>query len=324
MTEMTEQDRLRARIKEVAGWDMSGPIKIVTDTSDCMRITRGNVVRLGGEDFLIKGNRYESRFGIADQPKYWVFSAVALATGEAKILKTVFHEDFNVHIGVFRIHCYRSPDKESQVLEMTRGDRRFMQGYTSYDDHGNSVRVLDYIRGKNLMEYIYRIEKDHEHYFHEDLPGILRKLTDSIEAVALLHERGTCHGDIRNDHVLVETGTGQLRWIDFDLNQHVSDFDVWSIGNVISYAVAQGIKSFQAVIKGHDFSDEVKQSLLPEDGSAFYEYRVMNLKKLFPYIPERLSKILMHFTIRPTGFYSSMTELLEDYHEMLDTEFADL
>ncbi len=319
---MTDQDRLRERIKEIAGWDMPGPVKIVTDTSDCMRITRGDVVRFGGEDFLIKGNRYESRFGIADQPKYWVFSAVDLSTGEQKILKTVFHEDFHVHIGVFRIHCYRSPDKESQVLEMTRGDRRFMQGYTLHDDHGNSVRVLDYIRGHNLMEYIYKIEKDHEHYFHEDLPDILRKLTDSIEAIALLHQHGTCHGDIRNDHVLVETETGQFRWIDFDLNQHVSDFDVWSIGNVISYAVAQGIKSFQAVIKGHDFSDEVKQSLLPEDGSAFYEYRVMNLKKLYPYIPERLSNILMHFTIRPSGFYSSMAELLTDYHEMLDTEFA--
>lgn len=323
MSRESDQERLQARIKELAGWELPLPLRVMTDTSDCMRITRGNVIQVEGHEFLIKGHKYESRFGIADQPKYWVFSAVDLETGEPKILKTVFHEDFHVHIGVFRIHCYRSPDKESQVLQLTQGDHRFMQGYTTHDDHGNSVRVIDYIRGQNLMQHIYDINKDHRCYFDEDLPQILRKLTDSIEAIALLHEHGTCHGDIRNDHVILDAHSGRFRWIDFDLNQHVADFDVWSIGNVINYAVGKGINSFQGVLKSDRFPDEVKQSLTNEDGSAFYEYRIMNLKKLYPYIPERLSRILLHFTTKPRDFYGSMNQLLDDYHEMLDSEFAD-
>jgi hypothetical protein len=173
------------------------------------------------------------------------------------------------------------------------------------------------------MQHLYDIKKDHRRYFDEDLPQILRKLTDSIEAIVLLHEHGTCHGDIRNDHVILDADSGHFRWIDFDLNQHVSDFDIWSIGNVINYAVGKGINSFQAVLKSDSFPDEVKQSLTNEDGSAFYEYRIMNLKKLYPYIPEKLSNILLHFTTRPKEFYGSMQQLLDDYHEMLDSEFAD-
>ena len=71
----------------------------MTDTSDFMRIQRGDVVRLSGQDFVVEGNRYETRFGISDQPKYWVFGTTDLATGEKNILKTVFHEEFDVHIG---------------------------------------------------------------------------------------------------------------------------------------------------------------------------------------------------------------------------------
>lgn len=321
MSGASEQSRLKQRISELTGWDVSRPVEIVTDTSDCMRINRGHVVRLEGRDFLIKGNKYESRFGIGYQPKYWVFGAVELETGEQKIIKTVFLEDFNVHIGVFKIHCYRSPQKESEVLNLVRGDKRFMQGYTLLDARGNPVRILDFIRGSSLMQMIHDVEKKHEEYFHEDLPQILRRLAGCIEAIVFLHDNGTCHGDIRNDHIIVDADGGDYRWIDFDLNQHVSDFDTWSIGNILSYSVGKGIRSFQGVFKDKRFSDEVKASLTTEDASAFYEYRVMNLRKLFPYIPERLNRILLHFTTKPQEFYSSMRQLLADYQEMLDSEF---
>jgi len=318
---MDEQDRLKQRIEELTGWQNVKRPQIITDTSDCMRIQRGHVVRLNGKDFVIEGNRYESRFGISDQPKYWVFGALELETGKKKIIKTVFHEDFNIHIGIFKIHCYRSPEKEAEVLELVRGDRRFMQGYTEFDSSGNNVRIIDRIEGASIFQYVYNINKKHEQYFYEDLPAILRKLSQCMEAIKLLHDHKTCHGDIRNDHIMIDSKTGIYSWIDFDLCQHVKDFDVWSIGNVINYTVGKGINSFHLVLKSKEFSDEVKQGLIAEDGSAFYEYRIINLKKLFPYIPERLNEILMHFAIKQHDRYATMQELLDDYYEMLDIHF---
>jgi serine/threonine protein kinase len=316
-----DQQELRERIHALTGWEIMQPIRVITDTSDCMDIQRGDIIRLNGSEFLIKGNKYEGRFGISYQPKYWVFGAIDMNTCEEKIIKTVFDEDFHVHIGVFKIHCYRSPEKESRVLELVRGDDRFMQGYTKRDERENSVRVIDVIRGPNLMEYIYQIDLTHYDYFNAELPRILARLAHSLDALALLHRHGTCHGDIRNDHIIVDRETGAFRWIDFDLNQHVSDFDTWSIGNVINYVVGKGINSFQGVLRDQGIPDTVKESLTAADASAFYEYRIMNLEKLYPYIPRRLSGILKHFTVKPETLYTSIEELVDDYREMLSTEF---
>lgn len=318
---MSELERIEARIRELTGWARYRRPVIITDTSDWMKILRGDVLRLDGHEFLIEGHRYESRFGIGDQPKYWVFGAIDLKTAEKKIIKMVFLEDFYVHIGIFKIHCFRSPEKESKVLEMVRHDKRFMQGYTVVDEKGNRVRVLDYIKGQSIFAHIYTINKGHEQYFHEDLPPILHRLVECMEGIQFLHDRGTCHGDIRNDHIIIDADTGAYRWIDFDLCQPVSDFDVWSLGNILNYVVGKGINSFQIVMKSERFSDKVKRSLKPEDASAFYEYRVMNLQKLYPYIPKALNDILMHFAIRPAGTYGTVRELVGDFQDMLESEF---
>ncbi len=314
---------LAEKIQLYLGWKVNPfRINIVTDTTDWMRIKRGDIIRLNCGDYLVRGNMHEPRFGIDDQPKYWVFSTVDLNDGSEKILKMVFHEEFYVHIGFLRIRCYRNPQKEGDVLNLVRGDNRFMQGFICYDEKKNAVRIIDYIRGKSFFQYIPMIErKTHLEYFYEDLPEILWKLLDSFKAINFLHKNKFCHGDIRNDHIIVETETGNYRWIDFDLMQDVSDFDLWSCGNIVSYAVAKGLKTFDQVIKGNEFSLEVKKSLTPEDASAFYNYRIMNLAKLYPYIPIKLSKILLHFTIKPISYYGSLDEFIEDYSEMLDKEF---
>jgi serine/threonine protein kinase len=321
---MSEKERLAGRIKELIGWEVNTTrMKIVTDTSDWMRITRGDVIRIGpcGCEFAVRGNMREPRFGIDDQPKYWVFHAVDLMTGQEKIIKTVFHEEFYAHIGIFKVRCYRDPDKEADVINLVKGDDRFMQGQAYLDSAGNNVRVIDYIRGKSMFHYIPGIEKPHEQYFFEDLPNILRKLLISIEAIKFLHENGFCHGDIRNDHILIDVKDNKFKWIDFDLKQDVTDFDLWSIGNIISYAVAKGLITFTQATKYGKFNENIVDSLSNDDGSAFYNYRIMNLKKLFPYIPNKLSDILQHFTIKPIAYYNSFQQFYEDYCEMLEKEF---
>jgi hypothetical protein len=318
-----DKELLAQKVEQYLGWRVNPyRIKIITDTTDWMRINRGDIIRLNCGDYLVRGNMREPRFGIDEQPKYWVFSAVDLNDGSEKILKMVFHEEFYVHIGFLRIRCYRNPQKEGEVLKLVRGDNRFMQGFVCYDEKNNAVRIIDFIRGKSFFQYVPLIEKkSHLDYFNEDLPKILWKLLDSFKAILFLHENKLCHGDIRNDHIIVESNTGNYRWIDFDLMQDVSDFDLWSCGNIVSYAVAKGLKTFDQVIKGNEFPIEVKKSLVAEDGSAFYNYRIMNLKKLYPYIPIKLNRILLHFTIKPVAFYGSLQEFIEDYADMLESEF---
>lgn len=310
------------KIFDRVGWKTNlARFKVVRDTSDWMAINRGDVMIFGDGEYLIKGNMREPRFGIDEQPKMWVFNAVDLDTGDEKIIKTLFNEEFYAHIGILKIRCYRSPDKESAVLDSVRGDSRFMQGETFYDEEGNNVRVIDYIKGESFFRYVYSIEKDHKTYFIEDLPRILRNIRTTIEAILRLHELGYCHGDIRNDHIFIEGKTGDYRWIDFDLKQDVTDFDLWSLGNIISYAVAKGILTFKSVLKSPDFSDDVKASLTQNDASAFYNYRIMNLQKAYRYVPFRMAKILRRFTIKPPEFYTSVEELLDDFNESLDREF---
>lgn len=192
------------RVHDLTGWPHTTRFQVFRETSDPLRMARGSIVELDGKSYVVKGHMREPRFGIDEQPKYWVINSTDLDTGETKILKTIFEEDFHVHIGILKIRCYRSASKESHVLELTRGDPRFMQGFTTYDEDGRNVRVLDYIRGSSLFKFIPTIEKDHATYFAEDLPGILWKLKDMVEAIELLHSHGLCHGDIRNDHIFKE------------------------------------------------------------------------------------------------------------------------
>lgn len=318
-----EKDRVTELIKlKTHQSEISQRYSIVSDTSDWMRILRGDVIKLGEEYFLVRGNMRESRFGIDEQPKMWVFSATSLQDGTEKIIKTVFMEEFYAHIGFLRIRCYRDPDKESAVIDFGRGDTRFMQGNTYYDDMGNNVRVIDYIQGTTFFNLIPSINKQHKEYFIEDLPGILLKLRESIEAIGLLHKNGLCHGDIRNDHLYLETASGNLIWIDFDLKQDVSDFDLWSLGNIISYAAGKGIVTFDSVLKSKVVPDFIKNTLVNSDGSAFYNYRIMNLQKIFPYLPDRLSGLLRNFTIQPPVFYRNIDEFIGDYNEMLAKDFG--
>jgi len=59
------------------------------------------------------------------------------------------------------------------------------------------------------------------------------------------------------------------------------------------------------------FSDVIS-SLTSEDFSLLYPNRVVNLKKIFPYIPDGLNKILLHFSQGAELGYETVAELLRD------------
>jgi hypothetical protein len=309
---------LERRIEELTGRPAMSPLRIVTDTTEFTNIWRGHVVRLADRFFLVVGDMKEGRFGIDEQPKFWVKKAIDLETGAEKILKLAFHEEFTIRIGLLRMRCYRDPIKEGDLLDMARGDARFMQGWTVEDARGNPVRVIDFIRGHSLYRYLRNLAMDHRTYFHTVLPDILTRLVDAFEAIVMVHARGHHHGDIRNDHLIIDAETGRLRWIDFDFCQDIPDYDVWSLGNVLGFVIGKGEHTFHEVAAGRQ-KVAVGEELTKQDASAFFKHRIMNLAKLFPWVPPRLNDILMHFSYETDVFYETAQDLLDDLRPVVES-----
>ena len=104
-----DQESLKERIAETTGRIVRKDVQIFEDTSSYMNISSGTVLRIGGNDYFVLNDAREGRFGIDDQPKFWVKYSIDLETGERKVIKLVFHEEFTVPMGFMRIRCLRSP-----------------------------------------------------------------------------------------------------------------------------------------------------------------------------------------------------------------------
>lgn len=294
--------------------------QLLTDTTEFMNITYGDVIELNGNHFLVLRDEKERSFGVED-PKYWVKRCRELSTGERKILKLVFYEKFPVSMGSMEIECYRSPRKEARILDLVKGDMRFMQGYSRDDAVGNNVRVLDVVRGDLLSLHIDRLEADHRTYFFEMLPGILEKFVEACRAIEFLHKHGENHGDIRRDHLWLEQGTGNYVWIDFDYTYEFQEnpfgLDIFGLGNLLLYLVG---KKFCTTfnIPRPDFDGKPDASLEASDFSMLFRHRLANLRKVYPYVPYSLNNVLMRFSCTSEVFYFTVGELLEDLLPCID------
>ncbi len=298
---------LKERIESLSGRRVYREPDIAEDTSSYMSILGGSVLRLGGNDFFVLGDTWEGRFGIDDQPKFWVKYAVDLTTGEKKIVKLVFSEEFETEFGFIKVRHRRSPEKESGIIELVRDNPRFMQGYTVPDSVGNQVRVIDFIRGKSLYVTLRTLDMPHEEYFHEHLPGVMKELIACIEALAALHAQEQHHGDVRTDHILIERHSGHFIWIDFDYSVNFSDYDIWSMGNVITFVVGKGIHTFRGVTREPESYPLLRQGgFVEDDALPLGKHRIANLGKLFPYVPKALNDILLRFSVGSTDFYEDL------------------
>lgn len=300
--------------KLMPDYSLSRPGKVFTDTTEFMDIDYGDVILLGGEHYLVLKNEMERRFGIED-PKYWVKRVRHMESNTPRILKLVFYEKFPMKIGPFEIKCYRSPKKEARILDLVRGDRRFMQGVTHKDEKGNAVRVLDIVRGRRLDVVVHKIEADHYTYFHEHFPDILEKYIGACEAIRFLHNHDEKHGDVRRDHLWVEYDSGDYRWIDFDyafeLYENPFGLDVFGLGSILVYLVGKANITMSCAREA-GMLECLEADLEPDDYSVVIGNRVVNLKKIYDYIPKELNNVLMHFSSGSRVFYESVDELLID------------
>ncbi|WP_319466394.1 serine/threonine protein kinase [uncultured Pseudodesulfovibrio sp.] len=290
--------------------------RIYMDTSEFMSIDSGDVIAVGGKHYLVYRDAVEQGLAYKDV-KYWVKKCMELESGETKLLKLVFHESFYLEYGCVKIKCYRSPQKEARMLDLVRGDTRFMQGRSVKDEAGNRIRIIDFIQGKRIDNVVAGIKADHETYFHEHYPDILGKFIGACEAVAFLHEQGERHGDINFDHLMKEYSTGAYRWIDFDYayEAHANPFglDLFGLGRILACITGKWLYTRHTL---HDLHVDIGPSdLTSGDFSCVYKNEIMNLKKLFPYIPTKLNNILLHFAESANITYDTVGSFIESLEE---------
>lgn len=293
--------------------------RVVRDTTEFMSINPGDVIAVGGRHYLVYRDAVEHGFAY-DDIKYWVKKCLELETGDIKLLKLVFHESFYLEYGHVKIKCYRSPRKEARMLDLVRGDTRFMQGHSVDDNVGNRIRVIDFIQGKRIDFVTAKNPADHETYFNEYYPSILDKFMGACEAISFLHDQGERHGDINLDHLMIESDTGAYRWIDFDYayEAHANPFalDVFGLGRILACITGKRLYTSH-VLRELDINEPL--SLDSSDYSCVYKNEIMNLQKIFPYIPTRLNNVLLHFSRGASLAYEMVQEFLEDL-ELCKTE----
>lgn len=288
----------------------------VKDTADFFRVDYDDVVFLGGAPYFVRNNEREGRFGLDDEQKFWVKRSINLLDGRTRILKWVFRERFEARIGDLVFDCVRSPRKEARILELVRGRPDFMQGETVLDSSGNQLRLLDYIRGRTLGQIAPALGSDHEDFLHTYYPALLDEFIGIVQAIGFLHEHGEKHGDIRRDHVIKDAATGRYRWIDFDFNYWHGEsrfgYDLFGLGNILLFITGRGDVTTHRLLEE---APALLDRLTSDDVNIVFHNRVNNLRKIYPYIPERLNRVLMHFSLGAPIYYEQTRELLEDLGE---------
>jgi hypothetical protein len=290
--------------------------RIHMDTSDFFRVQYDDVVVLKEAPYLIRHNAKEQRFGIEDEIKFWVKRAIDLRNGNLKIMKLVFYEKFIARIGDIEFECFRSPKKEARILGLVTDRKNFMHGCSTRDEKDNLIRILDFIRGQPLSTYVENMGMAHEAYYYQRFPDILDHFIECVQAIRFLHENGERHGDIRRDHILIDRENGHYRWIDFDFNyrhrENIYGYDLFGLGNILVFLVGMGDVLLPDLKReGHPSLGTLSE----EDLNLVFKNRVVNLKKIYPYIPESLNRVLMHFSRGANWFYENTVQLLDDLGE---------
>jgi len=317
MTTSVSQDNLRQMASRWMSISQdSHQFRILTDTTDYFRVEYGDVVLLGNKPYLIRHNAKEGRFGLDDEVKFWVKRAIDLKSESPKIIKLVFYEKFMAHIGGIAFECYRSPRKEARILDLVADHKNFMHGFSIEDVKGNLVRILDFIKGKPLSHHVADMNMDHQIYLNDQFPDILGQFMECIDAIRFLHNHGEKHGDIRRDHILIDRNSKRYRWIDYDFNyrhrESIYGYDLFGLGNILIFLVGMGDVLLPDLKKqGHPSLDVLGE----DDLNIVFNNRVANLKKIYPYIPESLNRVLMHFSKGANWFYENTDQLLDDLKE---------
>lgn len=311
------QEELREMISSwLASSRVPEKVRVFTDTSNFFGVDFDDVVILDGRPYLIRHCEREGRFTIDEQPKFWVKRAIDLTDGSKKVIKMVFHEKFNAEVAGLTFECVRSPKKEARILDLVRGHKKFMQGFSVKDSAGNIIRIIDFIPGITIADRIMGLAKKHEEYYYDHFPDMFNEYISLVEAIKFLHDNGEKHGDIRRDHIIYSRNDGIYRWIDFDFNywhqENMFSYDIFGLGNVLIYLAGQGdVTDWQL----NEDAPEVLERLCKEDMNIVFRHRVANLQKVYPYMTHQLAFVMGHFSAGTDIIYDDTGEFLDDLYE---------
>jgi hypothetical protein len=121
---------------------------------------------------------------------------------------------------------------------------------------------------------------------------------------------------VRRDHLIKDSATGRYRWIDFDFNYRHGEsrfgYDLFGLGNILLFITGRGDITTHRLLRE---SPGLLDRLTGDDVNIVFRNRVNNLQKIYPYIPEKLNRVMMHFSLSASVFYEETRELLEDLGE---------
>jgi len=296
--------------------------RVIEDTTNFFFIKGGDRIRVGNKQYEVLGHAHESQFGI-DDPKLWVVRAVDTESKARKIIKLAFFETFITSLAGVKIRCFRSPEKEASILKLVTDHPNFMQGRDFFDAKGNNVRILDVVRGKTFLNYIDSIRMPYDPYYQTALPDILHKLIAALAAIGFLHENGFRHGDVRADHLFVESRSGEYVWIDFDYDFEATEspfsLDIFGLGTLLVCAVGKGLHTRYLIAHDRHRYGCLADRIDTDDFAILDRSMFVNLKKLYPVIPDALNDILMHFSMGAEVYYEYVDEILRDLNRFLDS-----
>jgi hypothetical protein len=288
-------------------------LNILQDTTDFYQVNYGDVILIEDIGYLVMGTETEKKFGLEGEPKPWVKGGIDLTTGEKKVIKLEFKEEFQCRIHGLKFSCMRNPAKEARILDKVWGKPDFMQGIHGVDIAGNNVRIVDRILGVSLDNIIRSISIQHYDYYNTVLEDILLGLARAFRAIGDLHEMGEIHGDITPDHIFVERSTGRYRWIDFDYDYKEKDdltsHDVFEMGTLLAFAVGKDYLSYSQLKRT---SPETASNLTPSDMLAIFPNQVANLKLVYPYIHDQINEIILRFSHGSQRIYDDAHALAAD------------
>ena len=92
-------------------------------------------------------------------------------------------------------------------------------------------------------------------------------------------------------------------------------YDLFGLGNILVYLTGRGDVTIQN-LKEKD--PMVFGRLFQDDMNIIFNNRVVNLQKVFPYIPDALNLLLLHFSVGANVYYEDTVQLLSDLQEARD------
>ena len=105
---------------------------------------------------------------------------------------------------------------------------------------------------------------------------------------------------------------------DFYLPERPFALDLFGLGNILLFLVGRQTFRRHDVLTHPEMGEKILATITENDLSLLSQDRIYNMQKLFPYVPDALNNILLHFTVGAPLFYDTVDEFYDDlaaYHQ---------